>query len=741
MKRFLVFLLAAVFVAGCQEQATQTVAPEGADAQAARGGQQGAPPDNAALEGQINKLLQELFPEPEKRAAHKLFAEIKDALDDGDTQAAQAAAFDLLQLALQTDLNDPPGPTTTDEALQELADLLFEFVGLDVPTIADDDDGTIALALDGQDNLILTEEKFAGTFIPDEALSEDLIIVIERLTEDEQDDLPGGECLPTDLEQEEGCYQFDRFPEGVFDDLVEVGVCYAGTSDDFQLHRFSTPAEGVVALPNIAFPELECDDFTVVRGPGASTPWRLARSAWGATGGELLSWLGPTPLKAVDSGVGGSTDDFSRIGWARALDVDIEEGDGQTAQPGSQVSTDPTVKVTHLPESDNDDPVEGAEVTFTVVKGNGTVGNGQTSVTVTTDSDGLASTSWTLGDPGDNELEASVPDETVTFTATAALPDLVVSSGTPTVTPTTVLSGESVDLSDWDITNQGSGDVVTQDGTIRNGFYLSTDATLTPADVLLGQNNNTDGVLEAGETFNWGGPTLTVPSGTTPGDYFIGILVDDLDEANESDETNNFVSTPLTVAIGGAGTAQVDGVISSGEWDGAGCVTFDADLPEGGTTPVTWCVMNDGANVYSRISFPRSGDPQSLSGVEFDQDGDEVLGIDPGDDLILIQQTNSDPFFRDEFVLSDGSTTSDAQLAGGTVDGAGDFTNDGTTSVYEFSHPLSSGDSHDISVAGGSVMDLQAIVSIRETVGGTPEVTRFPAFDDGLPWLVVSVIQ
>ena len=36
----------------------------------------------------------------------------------------------------------------------------------------------------------------------------------------------------------------------------------------------------------------------------------------------------------------------------------------------------------------------------------------------------------------------------------------------------------------------------------------------------------------AGEVFNWGGPTLTIPAATPAGNYFIGILVERLNLAN-----------------------------------------------------------------------------------------------------------------------------------------------------------------------------------------------------------------
>lgn len=432
MKRLFAVALLAFLVAGCQDDVSEAVAPDDFTARAQKGGPGGSP-DESALEGKINKLLNELFPQPEKSQANKLFADIKSALARGDTTEARRSVSDLLELGASIQLQDPKGPRSAAEGFSDLIDLLFEFVGLEPPEVdpallqQDGDDGTVELALDGQDNLITTRDTFAGTFIEDEDIDQNLLIVLERLTTDEQDDLQGGECLPlpSSVEQREGCYQFDRFPEGTFQQDVRVGVCPEDAVENnagFQLHEFEDEddggVEGVEALPNVAFPELQCADFTVVRGPDFPTPWRLAHSAWRQTGGRVLSWLSPATLQAIDSGTGGSTDDFSRIGWAEQMDVDIEDGDDQQTSVGSQVATDPQVKVTHLPEGDDDNPVEGASVTFTVIQGDGSVG----STSVTTGSGGLASTSWTLEEPGTHKLEASVARDAVVFSATATGP-------------------------------------------------------------------------------------------------------------------------------------------------------------------------------------------------------------------------------------------------------------------------------------------------------------------------------
>ena len=119
--------------------------------------------------------------------------------------------------------------------------------------------------------------------------------------------------------------------------------------------------------------------------------------------------------------------------------------------------------------------------------------------------------------------------------------DLIVSSGTPTVTPTELEPGQSFAVSAWSVRNQGG----TASGQFRNGFYLSTDAIITATDQYLGGNANSG--LDPGASWNWGGPTLTIPAATTPGVYYVGILVDRESVVIESNENNNYASRQIRV--------------------------------------------------------------------------------------------------------------------------------------------------------------------------------------------------
>ena len=91
----------------------------------------------------------------------------------------------------------------------------------------------------------------------------------------------------------------------------------------------------------------------------------------------------------------------------------IRSGDGQTADAGTAVPNAPTVQVT----GESGTGIGGVTVSFNVTTGGGSVA----SATAVTGSDGIASSgTWTLGDPGPQQLRASVSGlEPVVFSATA----------------------------------------------------------------------------------------------------------------------------------------------------------------------------------------------------------------------------------------------------------------------------------------------------------------------------------
>lgn len=141
-------------------------------------------------------------------------------------------------------------------------------------------------------------------------------------------------------------------------------------------------------------------------------------------------------------------------------------------------------------------------------------------------------------------------------TVIAAAPDLVISSGTPTLTPSSVEAGGTVLLSGWTVKNQGTF----LSGTFTAQVYLSTDDVITSGeDTLLSHKDNSS--LSPGESVDYPPSTLTIPSGTPQGDYYIGIWVS-TGQVTESNEANNYAITQLRVVLPG-GSQKVEVTINT----------------------------------------------------------------------------------------------------------------------------------------------------------------------------------
>ncbi len=182
---------------------------------------------------EIQSLLADLFPSPVlSSAALFYFGGIEDAVNTGRLSRARRNANLLIAAALRAHqlgiLNDPPGPTTTEEALAHLIELLLEFVGLTPPDIPPD-----ALTPEGafapcgpRGCQVLTGTEFAGVNVPKGALDQDVFIVIRRL-----DDF--NPPLDTYLDQYPLFYSFSTIPETALHRDVLVGLCVVDPPDPF----------------------------------------------------------------------------------------------------------------------------------------------------------------------------------------------------------------------------------------------------------------------------------------------------------------------------------------------------------------------------------------------------------------------------------------------------------------------------------------------------------------------------
>ena len=130
------------------------------------------------------------------------------------------------------------------------------------------------------------------------------------------------------------------------------------------------------------------------------------------------------------------------------------------------------------------------------------------------------------------------------------LPDLYVDSFTA---PSQAEPGEAVgDQMDLFVGNQGDAN----SGDFSIGIYISEDPVITYSDrLLIGGREHVD-PLAPGEVVDvWLLLAMAIPGDVVPGEYFIGPLLDETDQVEESDETNNYVSYPIT--IGGTGGLEV----------------------------------------------------------------------------------------------------------------------------------------------------------------------------------------
>jgi hypothetical protein len=115
-------------------------------------------------------------------------------------------------------------------------------------------------------------------------------------------------------------------------------------------------------------------------------------------------------------------------------------------------------------------------------------------------------------------------------------------AGNISASTASVDAGDSVSVT-WDGLVAGTGTV---GGSFSTGLYLSPDNNITIADTLLASRNENT-ANDPGDTFGDNGYSLTIPGGTAPGYYYLGIIIDRNFDIDESNESNNVAWTALTV--------------------------------------------------------------------------------------------------------------------------------------------------------------------------------------------------
>jgi hypothetical protein len=230
-----------------------------------------------------------------------------------------------------------------------------------------------------------------------------------------------------------GCYSYTTSPP-VLDPLncqenrtastcARVEVCPTIAQSDpryFHLHLFkSDPDQPVRELQGeVAATLVTCGPPRVIgrRGRGVG---ELARASWRTMTNALSRLVQPKPLMAasammIDGGLGGLSCCFSNIGFALPLSIFALTPTTAYLAAGGWLPVSVRLQAAHF-VSTTPVPLDGIPVTFTVTQGGGTV----TAQTITTGTDGVASTQWLLG-AGSNSLRVTAggPSSPVMFAAT-----------------------------------------------------------------------------------------------------------------------------------------------------------------------------------------------------------------------------------------------------------------------------------------------------------------------------------
>jgi hypothetical protein len=305
------------------------------------------------------------------------------------------------------------------------------------------------------------------------------------------------------------------------------------------------------------------------------------------------------------------------------MSAEIQSVSDETQTVDDEGTATVSVRVVGVPHHEDEEEgeptpvgIENIPVTFTL-GGEGCaasiVGSATATITETSDESGNASASVTLTS-GRCTVTASSGQATggpLAFEV-QALADLTVSSssGPLTVTPSQTTRGGLITISGWTVTNQGSSFGLT--AGVLTGVYASTDAIITP-----GVDTRFSGVitsaenLQGGQSFSHVALTASAPA-LAPGQYYIGIFVDELNTLAESNEANNYVitsnlltivqSTPPTVSAGGPYTVPEGGTVT---------LQGTATDTEGGPLSFIWDLNSDGI-----LETP--GETVTLSAATFD---------------------------------------------------------------------------------------------------------------------------
>lgn len=179
-----------------------------------------------------------------------------------------------------------------------------------------------------------------------------------------------------------------------------------------------------------------------------------------------------------------------------------------------------------------------------------------------------------------NQVTESVETNNVNLlgiTVNSPSVDLVIN--TPALGSSSLTAGSSVSATCY-IYNNGNAAA----SSSNVGYYLSTDTAWDASDTYLNYSSGT--TLSAGSS-SYKSSTLTIPSSTTPGNYYILYFADYSNSVAESIESNNVRYLPVIVSAAYIDLSMVNYYLSSSTVAQGGAVTANCYILNQGNTSVT----------------------------------------------------------------------------------------------------------------------------------------------------------
>ncbi len=121
-------------------------------------------------------------------------------------------------------------------------------------------------------------------------------------------------------------------------------------------------------------------------------------------------------------------------------------------------------------------------------------------------------------------------------------PELVFTTGNPTVSTSTLAPGQWLDISSFTMKNESFH---VESGAFENGYYLSRGTLIASSAILLGSRVETS--MGPRESRSVPSRSLRIPFGTPPGTHYIGIWIDHRKQVQEWQDFSNFRTVRITV--------------------------------------------------------------------------------------------------------------------------------------------------------------------------------------------------